>query len=122
MYLDIDANDNLPAPAMATFKSTGAGNRISAVRLHLAGAWQWCAITGWADGPVAAWVTPIEESGDGPARLLHGGPQGLRLARIDQPQAAGSVRWDVQDQAQWGEPFLICRPETEVAPAAAGVR
>jgi len=91
MYLDIDANDNLPAPAMATFKSTGAGNRISAVRLHLAGAWQWCAITGWADGPVAAWVTPIEESGDGPARLLHGGPQGLRLARIDQPQAAGSV-------------------------------
>ncbi len=118
MYLDLDANDNLPAPAMATFKETAPGRRISAVRLARDGAWTWCAITGWDDGAVAAWSTPIEESGDGPARLLHGGPQGLRLAAVAGPEQAGTVRWDVRDAAQWGEPFLIVRPEAEVVLAA----
>jgi hypothetical protein len=120
MYLDLDANDNLPAAAMATFKETAPGRRIAAVRLLRAGAWTWCAITGWDDGAVPAWSTPIEESGDGPARLLHGGAQGLRLAAIAAREDAGAVRWDVRDQAQWGEPFLIVRPEAEVVPAADG--
>lgn len=122
MYLDIDANDNLGEAAMATFKDTGPGSRITAVRLCRDGVWQWCAITGWADGPVPAFITPIEESGDGPARLLHGGAQGLRLIAIAAPAGerplpaatTGAVRWDVQDSQQWGEPFLICRPDTDV--------
>jgi len=118
MYLDLDANDNLPAPAMATFKETAPGRRIAAVRLLLDGAWRWCAITGWDAGAVPAWSTPIEESGDGPARLLHGGAQGLRLAALAGPEHAAAVRWDVQDPSQWGEPFLIVRPEAEVLPAA----
>jgi hypothetical protein len=120
MYLDLDANDNLPAPAMATFKETAPGRRIAAVRLERDGAWAWCAITGWDAGAVPAWSTPIEESGDGPARLLHGGGQGLRLAAIAAPAAAATVRWDVHDPAQWGEPFLIIRPEAEVVLVADG--
>jgi hypothetical protein len=118
MYLDIDANDNLPAAAIATFKETAAGRRIAAVRLLRDGAWSWCAVTGWDDGAVAAWFTPIEESGDGPARLLHGGAHGLRLAAVAAPGLASAVRWDVHDPAQWGEPFLIVRPEAEVLLAA----
>jgi hypothetical protein len=118
MYLDLDASDNLPAPAMATFKETAPSRRITAVRLLREGGWMWCAITGWDAVPVAAWFTPIEESGDGPARLLHGGAQGLRLAPIASPAAAGAVRWDVAEPAQWGEPFLIIRPEAEVVLAA----
>jgi hypothetical protein len=122
MYLDLDANGNLSEPAMATFKDTGPGRCIDAVRLHRDGVWQWCAITGWDEGPVPAYITPIEESGDGPARLLHGGAQGLRLAPIDAPAAGGAptVQWDLADARQWGEPFLICRPEAEVVLAAAG--
>jgi hypothetical protein len=115
MYLDIAANDNLPEPAMATFKETAPGRAVRAVRLQLDGAWQWCAITGWSDGPAPAWFTPIEESGDGPARLLHGGEHGLRLARIAQPAEAAQLRWSTADPAQWGEPFLICTPDTETA-------
>jgi hypothetical protein len=128
MYLDIDANDNLSEAAMASFKDTGPGSRITAVRLSRDGVWQWCAITGWADGPVPAYITPIEESGDGPARLLHGGAQGLRLAAIAGPAEAlsapaavsAAVRWDVQDARQWGEPFLILRPDAEVVTVEQG--
>ncbi len=115
MYLDIPANDNLEEPAMATFKETGPGREVHAIKLLLDGAWQWCAITGWSDGPTAAWFTPIEESGDGPARLAHGGEHGLRLARISAPAEASGLRWSTDDRGQWGEPFLICTPDTEIA-------
>jgi hypothetical protein len=117
MYLDIQPNDNLAEPVMATFKETGPARRIAAVRLELDGVWNWCAITGWNEGPVPALFSPIEESGDGPARLVHGGEQGLRLARIPDPAQAGAVRWSTADAAQWGEPFLICVPDTLVRDA-----
>jgi hypothetical protein len=111
MYLDIEPNDNLPEGGMATFKETGPGRDIQSVRLWRAGAWQWCAVTGWsASGAVPARFTPIEESGDGPARLITGGEHGVRLAALP---ASGQVRWDLADPLQWSEAFLICRPETE---------
>ncbi len=116
MYIDIESNDNLNEAAMATFKETGSSAIVRAVRLSIDDAWHWCAITGWdPTGPVDARITPIEESGDGPARLLHGGEHGLRLARIASPAAISTVRWSLEDATQWGEPFLLCRPETEFA-------
>jgi hypothetical protein len=115
MYLDLDACDNLPEPVMATFQATGPAQAIHAVRLHLEGTWQWCAVVGWNETPAQAWLTPIEESGDGVARLIHGDAQGLRLQRIADPSQASAVRWDVRDSQQWGEPFLICTPEIETA-------
>ncbi len=112
MYIDIPANDNVPEPTMATFKETGPGRVLRAVRLWRDGTWQWCAITGWSESeaPTEALITPIEESGDGPALLIHGGDFGLRLAPL-----SDVVRWDLADAAQWGEPFLLCRPDTEFA-------
>lgn len=122
MYIDIAPNDNLGEPAMATFKETGPSRAVRAVRLSLDEGWRWCAVVGWDEaGPQPAALTPIEESGDGPARLLHGGEHGLRLARLPEgvePQAAAAqVRWSIADAAQWAEPFLICRPDTEAVGA-----
>jgi hypothetical protein len=116
MYIDIPPNDNTD-PAMATFKETGPGTPVRAVKLHLPdGQWSWCAVTGWSDnGPVPALLTPIEESGDGPARLFTGGDHGLRLARINTPEDAARVRWDLADGRQWGEPFLLNTPDVESA-------
>ncbi len=111
MYIDIIANDNVDEPTMATFKETGASRAIRAVKLWRDARWQWCRVTGWEDGaPAPALVTPIEESGDGPALLIHGGDQGLRLM-LD---ARAETAWSLADAAQWGEPFLICRPDTEL--------
>ncbi len=113
MYIDIPPNDNTE-PTMATFKEVGPATRISAVKLCLDGTWSWCAITGWGeDGPAPAIITPIEESGDGPARLLTGGDYGVRLQRIAKPTEAGAVRWDLEAKDQWGEPFLLNTPEVE---------
>ena len=116
MYIDIEANDNLRESCVATFKETGPARTVSASRLWRDGVWQWCAITAWHDdAPAKANVSPIEESGDGPALLLHGGNQGLRLTAIATPAQAAMVRWDVNDERQWAEPFLIVRPGTEFA-------
>ncbi len=116
MYIDILPNDNLNEPVMATFKEIGARRAVQAIRLSLADGWHWCAITGWSEsGPVPALFTPIEESGDGPGRLVSGGEHGLRLQRIAAAQDAATVAWNLADAAQWAEPFLLCLPETEIA-------
>jgi hypothetical protein len=107
MYLDIPANPNLDEAAMATFKETAPPQPVQAVRLWRDGVWQWCAVTGWdASGPVPAWIQAIEESGDGPAQLVHGGAYGLRLSAAQTP-----VTWDLADASQWAEPFLLVTPE-----------
>jgi hypothetical protein len=114
MYIDILPNDNLPEPAMATFTITGPAITVRAVRLWREDRWAWCAITGWDEqGTVPALFHPIEESGDGPARLLTGGGHGLRLAEIAGPDAPAPA-WDLGDPAQWAEPFIILTPEAEV--------
>ena len=108
MYLDIPASANLDEPTMATFKEDGPARTVRELRLWRDGVWQWCAVTGWDEsGPVPARIQAIEESGDGPAQLVHGGPLGLRLA-------VGAVtNWSTDDSTQWGEPFLIVTPEAE---------
>mgnify|MGYP000502671920 CR=1 FL=1 len=108
MYLDIPASANLDEPCMATFKEDGRSVTVRELRLWRDDAWVWCSVTGWDEtGAVAAWMQPIEESGDGPARLVHGGPLGLRLG-------VGLVTaWNTDDGTQWGEPFLIVIPEAE---------
>ena len=112
MYLDIAANATLPEPAMATFRESGPARALQELRLWRDAAWIWCAVTGWAeDGAGPALIQPIEESGDGPALLVHGGPCGLRLAATGSPEA--TVHWDLANLGQWGEPFLIVRPEAE---------
>jgi hypothetical protein len=113
--LDIEANENVHEPTMATFKETAVGVPVRAVRLEIDGAWRWCAVVGWSgSGPVPALLTPIEESGDGPARLLHGGEHGLRLSLLaDAAGSAEAIAWSLDDGAQWGEAFCICRPETQ---------
>lgn len=116
MYIDILPNDNLPEAVMATFKETARSTEIIAIKLHLADGPQWCAITGWCDtGPTEALFTPIEESGDGPGRLVSGGNCGLRLQRISGPEKAYNVSWNLLDPAQWPEPFLLCLPDTDIA-------
>ena len=113
MYIDILPNDNLDQAVMATFKETGDPKSVQRIRLHLKGTWQWCAITGWEDDePATAVVTPIEESGDGPALLVTGGAQGLRVALLSD-QGGQIPEWDVDNEDQWGEGFLICRPDLQ---------
>jgi len=113
MYIDIEANANLDEDCMATFNATGPARPLRAIHLDVDDTWTWCAVTGWEDGhPVPAQLTPIEESGDGPALLVSGGNQGLRLARLAGPDADMSAGWNTADAQQWAEGFLIVVPDT----------
>ncbi|MCS6971105.1 MAG: hypothetical protein RMM29_07490 [Planctomycetota bacterium] len=106
MLLDIPASDNLAEPVMASFRTIGCPQRVQEIRLWRDGEWRWYAVTGWSEsGPVPAWIQPIEESGDGTACLVYGGPLGLRLA------PAPVARWRLDDPAQWGEGFLLVTPD-----------
>lgn len=114
MYIDILPNDNIDEPVMATFNEKGDKRVIQRIRLWRQQQWQWCAITGWhEDEPCPAHIMLIEESGDGEAMLVVGGNHGLRIARIADQNAALPT-WDVDDDEQWSEGFLICTMDIEV--------
>jgi hypothetical protein len=121
MYLDLSEGGNLSQDAMATFKETGPSREVVAVFLFDGGQTRWCAVTGWETGPRQALVTPIEESGDGPALLLHGGSHGIRLAGLaatsmeQAHQQALDVDWNLEHGHEWGEPFIICLAGTVFA-------
>jgi len=124
MYIDIDPGVIGEEPIIGTFKETGPGAVITQVRLEFDGRWEWCEVIGWSDaGRQAAWLTPIEESGDGPALLLHGGNQGVRLRKRDPvvpgvPAVAGVAGSGTETGAAhgwWSEGFLILRPEIQRA-------
>ncbi len=116
MYIDIEPNANLDETCMATFNATGKPKPLCAIHLDVQGTWTWCAVAGWNDDQAGiAEITTIEESGDGPALLISGGNQGIRLARITKPEDAAAVQWSLDDASQWGEGFLICIPETKWA-------
>jgi hypothetical protein len=114
MYIDIEPGVIGDEPIIGTFKETGPGVAISAVRLEFPDGWQWCEVVGWGEqGREAARLTPIEESGDGPALLLHGGSQGIRLRRQDQGAPSAQYMTTNGEAAWWNEGFLILRPEIE---------
>ena len=52
----------------------------------------------------------IEESGDGPAQLVHGGSGGIRLqALATEPVSAQELDWSAETRS-WAEPFLVITP------------
>ncbi len=113
MYIDIGDNDLGLEPTIATFKETGPSRPVAAVVMSLAGRPTWCAITGWDAGPVPAYITPIEESGDGPDLLVHGGAQGLRWCPLpSEPQGDPRLDWSDDRLPFQVDAFLILTPET----------
>lgn len=64
---------------------------------------QMCDVIGWSSsGPCAAYTALVEDSGEGIARLVYGGDEGIRLkpAGFEEP-------WDLDNPHQWGEACLL---------------
>jgi hypothetical protein len=102
VYIQIDENPNCPAWDGQIFQPLAPPRPVTHVRRERNGALQWCEITGLdEDGAAtAAMACAIEDSGEGRCWLVFGGSWGLRL------REAGIV-WDLSDQGQWGEAFLL---------------
>ena len=64
----------------------------------------WYELTGWttAGDSCGAHLQKVDDSGAGVSFLVFGGDAGLRLR-----PAGASGPWSLNDEAQWGEPFLL---------------
>jgi hypothetical protein len=104
VLIQIDENPNCAEWAGQVFQPLTAPRVVSHVRCDRDGATVWCAITGIdAEGqPSPAMAGLVQDSGDGSCYLIFGEEWGLRLR-----EEAAPGPWDLQDQSQWGLPFLL---------------
>ena len=100
----IEDNPNC-APDERAFKTSGTPRRVRQLELTSpTGVQGWWDVTGVAEGGgfCPAVADNVEDSSDGVAILVHGGPWGLRLKA---PDNAGP--WSLEDPEQWGVPFVV---------------
>src|SRR3990172_1867022 len=123
MILNIDENPNCEPVETMRFKTVGPPRQIIQVKIYddnEEGTPCW--ITGWSDDPrqprCPAYAQKVEDSGDGEAYLIYGGPWGLRLKpvsslgknqseRSTQAPDSNDAEWSLANPQQWGESFLI---------------
>lgn len=104
MHLFIDENPNC-SPEERVFSAHGKIKLISQVQLDRA-PWgvAWFDVVGMDDTgkitPVQAQL--VDDSADGTAWLVTGGPWGLRLRK-----EGSTDKWDLKNSNQWGVPFLV---------------
>ena len=70
-------------------------------------------MTGWSSEgggtPCPAMYVPVSDSGQAIAHLISGGDWGIRM----RPEGS-SADWDLADEDQWGEPYLVLTDEDDV--------
>lgn len=103
MYILVEDNPNCGYEERV-LKEMGDPRAITQVLADApGGAKEWCDITAVDEGGIfrAAQAVRIEDSSDGVAWLVTGGPWGLRLRR------AGAGDWSLTSPDQWGLAFLV---------------
>ncbi|MCG3204739.1 MAG: hypothetical protein KCHDKBKB_01455 [Elusimicrobia bacterium] len=105
MYLMIEENPNC-APDERVFSGTGEKKIVRKLLLNSPHSQQtlWWDVAGVEEGGVfqEAMAQRVDDSSDGTAWLVYGGPWGLRL----KPENS-QIPWSFNDQSQWGVPFLV---------------
>jgi hypothetical protein len=103
VYVQIPENPNCRTMDGQVFQCRSAARIVTQVRLGDGGNDEWCAVTGIDESgnTCAATACIIEDSGEGECYLVVGGGWGLRFKR------SATAGWALEDQEQWGEPFLI---------------
>lgn len=106
MILSLDENPNCEGMDDRRYKTIGPPRKISHIKIYDEDPeGVLCQVTGWSDQAEAptcpVYAQKIEDSGDGEAILIFGGPWGLRL------KPTNPEEWSLNNPRQWGEPFLI---------------
>ena len=103
VYVQIPENPNCRTMDGQVFQCRSAARIVTQVCLGDGGNDEWCAVTGIDESgnTCAATACIIEDSGEGECYLVVGGGWGLRFKR------SATAGWALEDQEQWGEPFLI---------------
>ena len=105
MYLLVEENPN-SAPEERVFAAHGPTKTVKRVHITPPGQWSpvWCDVTAVDEHGafIPAQAVRVDDSADGTAWLIHGGPWGLRLKTKDHLES-----WALDNTVQWGVPFLV---------------
>jgi hypothetical protein len=126
MFVRFDDNPNCGFTEDRVWKEQGQPRGILVVLRARDGKEVWCAVTGVDDQGkfIPALGIKVEDSGEGTCWLIYGGRWGLRFAQLtnddcrvtNKTQSSivnlqSSIKWSLDDAAQWAEPFLLLPPD-----------
>lgn len=114
IYLEVEDNPSCDYMPLMLYEAHAAAVPVSQIMLdepdRPPGLY---AVTGWssADGgsPCAAMYAPVSDSGQAVVHLIFGGDWGIRMK-----PAASNAAWDIDDAAQFGEPYLMLMDESGI--------
>ncbi len=114
MFVEVESNQNCETSIFLRYKELGPSRRVTHIKIYdRVSQGEWCTITGWSDSPEEArcdaYAQQVEDSGAGMAVLVFGGNNGVRL----QPESSQS-KWDLDDETQWGEAYLLLSDDRDV--------
>ena len=114
MFLQIEVVESANCPLSLTrmFEATDVVYPVDRVRTwDLQDVDRMCDVTGWSSktGPCPAYTALVEDSGEGIARLIYGGDEGIRLKPSDLQEP-----WSLDSPHQWGEACLLLDKDVEI--------
>ena len=107
MFLQIEVTESQNCPLSLTRMFEAVEDVVEVSRVvtsDLNDVEHMCDVIGWSSetGPCAAYTALVEDSGEGIARLVYGGDEGIRLKPADVEE-----EWSLESRHQWGEACLL---------------
>ena len=114
VFLEVEENDNCEYMSMQLYETRADPAPIARVRLFEPGRPDGVyEVTGWSSEgggtPCPAMYVPVSDSGQAVAHLISGGDWGIRMRPEGSP-----ANWDLADEDQWGEPYLVLTDEDDI--------
>lgn len=110
--IEVGTNPNCGGCDYQVFQEMGPARSIKKMRLSQGGREKLFWVTGMDEEgkPCSAFAQRVADSGGGVSFLVFGGKWGIRFKPEDRYQEP----WDVQNPAQWGEPFKFYGEEADI--------
>ena len=114
IYLEVEENDNCDYMPMQVYEAKADPVPISRIRLFETGRPHGVyEVTEWSsDGsgsPARAMYVPVSDSGQAEVHLVYGEDWGVRFKPADT-----DGDWDLDDQDQWGEPYVMLTDREDI--------
>ncbi len=114
IYIEVEENDNCEYTSLQLYETRAGPAPIARVRLFEPGRPDGVyEVTGWSSEgggtPCPAMYVPVSDSGQAIAHLISGGDWGIRMRPEGSP-----ADWDLANEDQWGEPYLVLTDEDDV--------
>ncbi len=114
MFLQVEVieSENCPLALTRMFETADVVYQVVRVRTwDLMDVERMCDVTGWSSktGPCPAYTALVDDSGEGIARLVYGGDEGIRLKPSDLQE-----EWSLDSPHQWGEACLLLDKDVEI--------